>query len=89
VNPLVPVILGLIGAAVSFFTATALARRQRSGSTDTSDAADLWQEGKDLRAFLIARTERLEAVIVSLEAKIVALDERLQVALDALRRERD
>jgi hypothetical protein len=89
VNPLVPVILGVVGAAISAVAATALARRQHSGKITTSDATDLWKEGKDMRDVLIAQVSRLEAVIVSLEAKIVALDTRLEAALGALRKGKD
>jgi len=89
VDPWVPIVLGAIGAAVSGYVAWLVARRQRSGKIDTTEAADLWKEGKDMRDALIAQIVSLEAKIVALEAKIVALDARLEVALIALRREKD
>lgn len=85
-NPWVPIILGVISAAISGFVVYIIARRQSSGQIDTSDAADLWKEGKDMRDALIAQIGRLEVVVTLLQTKIAALEGKLDAALDALRK---
>ena len=79
-NPWVPIILGVIGALVSGYLAYAVARRQRSGKIDTTEAGTLWAEGQamrhELREDLVAlradaQTARLESS--GLRAELVAL----------------
>lgn len=65
-----PALLALAGAAVTALGAYIIAKHQRSGKVDTTDAADLWKEGKDLRDFLVARIESQEAEIVNLKVEV-------------------
>lgn len=72
-----PALLTLAGVAVTAIGAYVIAKHQRSGKVDTTDAAVLWQEGKDLRDFLVARIEAQSAEIAQL--KIEVRDLKLEV----------
>ena len=65
-----PLLLALAGAAVTAVGAYVIAKHQRSGKVDTSDAAVLWQEGKDLRDFLVARIEAQSSEIAALKIEV-------------------
>lgn len=78
-----PALLALAGAAVTAFGAYVIAKHQRSGKVDTSDAAVLWQEGKDLRDFLVARIEVQSAEIVALKTEV----RECKLEVSALRRD--
>ena len=65
-----PALLALAGATVTALGAYVIAKHQRSGKVDTSDAAVLWQEGKDLRDFLVARIEVQSAEIIALKNEV-------------------
>lgn len=55
----------------------ALSRRQRSGSVQTSEAADLWRESSALRQELHKQVEALNLQIATLRAENSALQAEL------------
>ena len=65
--------LSLAGVAVTAVGAWIIAIHQRAGKVDTSEAADLWKEGKDLRDFLVGRIEAQERARIVSDAEITAL----------------
>jgi hypothetical protein len=79
VNPLVPIILGVVGAAISAVGAYALARRQRSGKVDTTEAATLWAEGQAMRKELRDETIVLRDEGVALRLEAIAMREEAAV----------
>ena len=58
---------------VTAFGSYIIIKHQRSGKIDTTDAGDLWREGKDLRDFLVSRIEAQERARLVSDAEIVAL----------------
>lgn len=90
VNPAIPVILGVVGAGLSALAAYAIAKRQRSGKIDTTEAETLWAEGQSMRQELRAETIELRQEIVALRAEAVAArneSSSMRVELSALREE--
>ena len=71
-NPWVPVALGILGAAMSALAAYAIARRQRSGRIDSSEAETLWAEGQAMRQELRLETVQLRAEVLALRSEAVA-----------------
>lgn len=71
-NPWVPVILGVVGAAFSALAAYAIAKRQRSGKIDSSEAETLWAEGQQMRQELRAETVTLREEVLALRSEAVA-----------------
>lgn len=69
-NQLLLGLLTLFGVVVTALGAWIIAKHQRSGRVDTTDAADLWKEGKDLRDFLVARIEAQSAEIAALKIEV-------------------
>ncbi len=65
-----PALLTLFGVVVTALGAYIIAKHQRSGKVDTTDAAVLWQEGKDLRDFLVSRIEAQSAEIAALKIEV-------------------
>lgn len=72
-NPAVPIILGVIGAAISGLVAYAVTLRQRSGRIATTEAETLWAESQGMRKELRDRAEILETEVLSLRAELAAL----------------
>jgi hypothetical protein len=70
VNQVFVAVLTLAGVAVTAFGGYIIAKHQRSGKVDTTDAADLWQEGKDLRDFLKERIRACEAEVKDLKFEV-------------------
>lgn len=79
VDAWLPALLAFSGAAVTAAGAWIIAKHQRSGKVDTTDAAGLWQEGKDLRDFLVSRIEAQSMEIAAL--KIEVRDLRAELAV--------
>ena len=73
-----PALLTLVGVVVTAIGAYVIAKHQRSGKVDTTDAAVLWKEGKDLRDFLVTRIDAQDLEIRDL--KIEVRDMKLEVA---------
>ena len=71
-NPWVPVVLGVVGALVSAAGAYIIAKRQRSGRIDTTEAETLWAESQAMRTELRNRAETLEAEVIALRAELAA-----------------
>ncbi len=65
-----PALLTLLGVVVTALGAYIIAKHQRSGKVDTTDAAVLWKEGKDLRDFLVSRIESQSAEIAALKIEM-------------------
>lgn len=72
-NPLVPLILGLIGAVVSGLAAYFVAKRQRSGKIATTEAETLWAEGAVMRQELRDETVALRAEVVTMRTESVTM----------------
>ena len=72
-NPLVPVVLGVIGAAITGAVAYAVARRQRSGKIDTTEAETLWAEGQAMRRELRDEAETCRQEVLALRSEMVAV----------------
>ena len=77
-NQLFVAVLAFAGVAVTAFGGYIIAKHRQSGKVDTSDAHDLWEEGKDLRSFLVARIEAQETEVKELKAEVREL--KLEVA---------
>ena len=75
---IVVAVLGLCGLTVTAFGAWVIAKHRESGKVGTSDAAGLWQEGKDLREFLVSRIDAQAADIAGLQREV--RDLKLEVA---------
>lgn len=71
-NPWIPVVLGVLGAALSALAAYAIAKRQRSGKIDTTEAETLWAEGQEMRRELRAETVVLRSEVLALRSEAVA-----------------
>jgi predicted RNase H-like nuclease (RuvC/YqgF family) len=78
VNQVFVAVLALVGVAVTAFGGYIIAKHQRSGKIDTTDADTLWQEGKDLREFLKDRIRALEAEVKDLKFEVREL--KLEIA---------
>ena len=77
-NQVFVAVLALAGVVVTAFGGYIIAKHQRSGKVDTTDAADLWQEGKDLREFLKNRIIALESEVKELKFEVREL--KLEIA---------
>lgn len=89
-NPWIPVVLGVLGAALSALAAYAIAKRQRSGKIDTTEAETLWAEGQAMRQELRAETVTLREEVLALRTEAVAArneSSSLRVELATLRAE--
>lgn len=89
-NPWIPVVLGLLGAALSALAAYAIAKRQRSGKIDTTEAETLWAEGQSMRQELRAETVTLREEVLALRSEAVAArneSSSMRVELASLREE--
>ena len=82
-NQVFVAVLALAGVAVTAFGGYVIAKHQRSGKVDTTDAADLWQEGKALREFLQDRIRACEGEIKDLKFEV----RELKLELAGLRAE--
>jgi hypothetical protein len=83
VNPWVPIVLGVVGAVISGYVAWLIARRQRSGKIDTTEAGTLWAEGQAMRHEL-----REDLVALRADAQTARLESTgLRTELAALRAE--
>lgn len=90
VNPLVPVILGVAGAAITGFVAYIVSKRQRSGRIDTTEAETLWAESQAMRTELRSEAENCRGEVVILREEMVAVRAEASVMrseLVALRQE--
>lgn len=63
-------VLALCAAAVTALGTYIIIRHQRSGKVDTTDASDLWKEGKDLRDFLVTRIDAQDSEIKDLKIEV-------------------
>jgi hypothetical protein len=70
VNEFLVGILTLAGVVVTAAGSWIIAKHRLSGKVDTTDAAVLWQEGKDLRDFLVSRIEAQSAEIAALKIEV-------------------
>lgn len=61
---------GVLGAALAALATWAAARRQRSGSVDTSEAKDLWDESKAIREELRAELASMRVRLAETETKL-------------------
>lgn len=82
----IPALLALAGAVVTAIGAFVIAKHQRSGKVDTTDAAVLWQEGKDLRDFLMSRIEAQESDIAALKFELRGCRDEVAHCLDELKK---
>lgn len=69
INPLVPVIAGLIIAIIGPLGAYIVAARRFSGKIGTSDAAQLWEESRAIREWSKTRIAELEGRVTTLEGQ--------------------
>lgn len=74
-----PVILGLAGAVISGFVAYIVARRQRSGRIDTTEAETLWAESQAMRKELRDEAENCRGEVLALREEMVAVREEASV----------
>lgn len=58
-NATLPLILGLVGTALTQLVIWLVARRSKSGRIDTSEAATLWAESQAIRGELRAEVAEL------------------------------
>ncbi len=72
-NPTVPILLGVIGAVISGAVAFAVARRQRSGRIDTTEAETLWAESQAMRTELRNEAETCRGEVSALRTEMVAV----------------
>ena len=90
VNPILPVIVGVIGAAITGLVAWSVAKRQRSGKIDTTEAETLWAEGQAMRHELREENFQLRTEVLALRAEITAWRVEavaLRVKVEALARQ--
>lgn len=71
-NPILPLVFGLVGALAAAVGAWAVAKRQRSGKIDTTEAETLWAEGQAMRKELREENLALRAEILALRAEVTA-----------------
>lgn len=72
-NPWVPIILGVVGAVISGAVAYTIAKRQRSGRIDTTEAETLWAESQAMRKELRDEAEICRAEVSTLRTEMVAI----------------
>jgi hypothetical protein len=78
VNPWLPAILAALGTVLVAAIGYALKARSSSGKIETSEAADLWKEGKDMRDALIAEIVSLRTELKALKDEITQLRAELR-----------
>jgi ATP/maltotriose-dependent transcriptional regulator MalT len=71
-------------SVVTGVVAYLVARRQRSGRINTSEATQLWQESTALRAELRSEVTALRAQLATMEAKYRECEERFDEAIRRL-----
>jgi hypothetical protein len=77
---IIPVIAALAGPVVAYLVAA----RRFSGKIETTEAADLWRESRDIRKWSRDRIEQLEHRIAHLEDENKELRTRLDVRGDTV-----
>jgi hypothetical protein len=79
-------ILPFLGSIVIAALAYLVQKRRQSGQIQTSEAADLWNESKDIREYQAKEMANLRAELETLKLRFVVVERE---ALDCLKRERD
>jgi hypothetical protein len=69
------VVIAVIAATVSPVVAYLIAARQFSGKIETSNAADLWSESRNIREWAMGRIQYLEGTVQTLEGRVRELEE--------------
>lgn len=85
-------IAAAVGSAAASVAGAWVKWRRSSGTVQTSDAGDLWQESRDIRDFLKEQISALEVKVDQLEERVHTLmkaNEGLQYALIEQRNERE
>jgi predicted RNase H-like nuclease (RuvC/YqgF family) len=77
-------VIALIAATISPVVAYLIAARQFSGKIETSNAADLWNESKNIREWAMQRIRSLESTVNTLEGRVRELEKHS----DSLAREK-
>lgn len=72
-----PSIVALIAALAAPIATYIVAARRFSGKVETTEAADLWKESRDIRKWSRERIEQLERRVTHLEEENEELRERL------------
>jgi chromosome segregation ATPase len=70
---LVPVVVAIVGALAAYFAAA----RKLSGKVQTSEASELWEESRSMRAELTRRNEFLRESIDNCQVEIRSLNLRI------------
>jgi hypothetical protein len=78
-------ILPFLGSLVIAALAYLVQKRRQSGQIQTSEAADLWNESKDIREYQAKEMANLRAELETLKQRLVVVEKE---ALDCLQRER-
>lgn len=81
-----PALLALAGAIVTTLGGYIIVKHQRSGKIDTTDAGVLWQEGKDLRDFLVSRIEAQESNIAELKFELRGCQDEVALLREELKK---
>lgn len=76
-NSILPVVLTLAGGIVAWLGQSALSRRAKSGRTNTSEAAELWEESRAIRVELWAEMKSLREENAVLRKRVADLESRL------------
>lgn len=67
-------LIAVVAATITPVIAYLVAARQFSGKIETSNAADLWKESKDIREWAMGRIRGLEGTVFELEGRIKDLE---------------
>jgi predicted RNase H-like nuclease (RuvC/YqgF family) len=68
-------VIAVITAAITPVVAYLIAARQFSGKIETSNAADLWNESRNIRDWAMQRIQSLEGAVNTLEVRVKELEE--------------
>lgn len=79
-------VLPFVGSLIVAALAYAVQKRRQSGQIQTSEAADLWKESKDIRDYQAKEMIDLRGELDSLKKRFVLVEAE---ALECLKRERD
>jgi peptidoglycan hydrolase CwlO-like protein len=69
--------VALVGAVIGPVITWKIAKRQKSGTIQTSEAADLWRESESLRKEYKDRAERLEGQLEEVNRKLDIMTKEL------------
>lgn len=68
-------VIAVIAATISPVVAYLIAARQFSGRIETSNAADLWNESRNIREWAMQRIQSLEGTVNTLEDRVRELED--------------